>query len=172
MSGTIPFPNGGSGGPPERRTKTDILISGIYAVLPAGSLTEIQEKLKDRGLDVSIPAIEQALFHLRKHCNQYGWSVPHVKRGPGGDERLYFAVLRDKERRFHLPSEYQAYSAHGFNGTIRHIANLGRNETVALRMMIQHEKRKPVRDGIEELIVDLEYVARKARSLARRSANG
>jgi hypothetical protein len=172
MSGTIPFPDGGTGGPPERRTKMDILLSGIYAVLPANSLTEVQGKLKARGVDVSIPAIEQALFYLRRHANQYGWSVPHVKRGPRSDKRCYFAVLRDKDRRFTLPLEYQAYSSHGFSGTVSQIANLGKHETTALRMMIQFEKRKPIRDASEELIVDLEYISKKAKALLRRSANG
>lgn len=171
MSGTIPFPNGGGKGVPPQR-KMDVLLRGIYAVLPCSSLEEIQAKLKARGLDVSMTTIEQGLFHLRKYANIYGWSVPHVKRGNNSEGRQYFAVLRDKEKGFVLPKEYETYSRKGFNGSISHIANMGRSESVALRMMLQSIKSRAAREVAEELIIDLEYISKKAKALLRRSLNG
>jgi hypothetical protein len=172
MAGTIPFPNGGGdGSPPERRSRMDLIIDMLFAALPAKTLEEIQDKFKAKGVNVTISTLEQALFRLRRHAEQYGWSVPHVVRGPNSDKRCYFAVLRDKKGDFHLISEHRAYSRHGFRGTVSHIANMGKNETVALRMLAQFDKSKVRREGAESLILDLEYVARKAKALLR-AVNG
>jgi hypothetical protein len=170
MSGTIPFPNGGGGEPPERRSKMDLLIDELYVVLPSKSMKEIQQKLIPLGQEVSLAMIGQALFHLRKHAAQYGWSVPHVKRGPDPEERCYFPVLVDDQGSFIMDEKYRAYARQGFRGTLSLISNMGQNEVTALRIALKYIKSRIKRERLSDSLDDVEYAAKKVR-LALRAVN-
>jgi hypothetical protein len=164
MANPIPFPNGGL--PPKREGRIDFLIAQLHMILPAKSLKEIQEGYTRKGIAVSIPMIGQLLTHLRRYAAIYNWTVPHVKRGRVRPEGCYFAVHKEKDGFFTTDAEKRAFTQDGLRGLVRTIATSSKSEAAALEMYAQYERR-PQREAITELVVDCQYIARKARGVLR-----
>jgi hypothetical protein len=164
--------------PDTQMTRRDKIIEAIFDTLPAATYWEIRTKVRANGLNVDFGDINNAIAHLRRNSAEYGWTIPHVKRGPVGlasERTRLFAVLVDREGHYELDSNPDARVnlRDGAISTAQHVATMMGNEAAALRIAATNTRSVNGRERINDLADDFAYVARKAVSVVRelRQAN-
>jgi hypothetical protein len=145
----------------------DYLIEQMFTALPCTSLAEIAEKLSRLTRSkVSAGNVGVLLTHLRKHRDEYQWTVPHAKRGPnadGGDR--FHAVLVSDDGSLELNKETLQPIEDGMRGTVSHAATSLDNEVAALTAYAPHITSRNKRAALREVIDDMSYTARKCMKL-------
>jgi hypothetical protein len=151
----------------------DKVIEAIFDALPSDSYEGIAEDVGDKlNLRITSGDISNALTHLRRNSAEYGWTVPHVKRGtPHRVDRpgRFFAVLVDRDGHYELDAnpDSAAHMQRGALATAQHAATMLTNETAALRIAATNTRSVNARARINDLADDFSYVARKAIAVAR-----
>jgi hypothetical protein len=149
----------------------DRVIEAIFDALPATSYGEITRKVNRTIRHVGIGVISNALCHLRRNSAEYGWTVPHVKRGSPGDsdKNRFFPLLVDRDGRYELDSnpEYKMHLNNGALATAQHAATMLANEAAAIRLAAMSTRSVNARAKCNDLADDFAYVAKKAAAVAR-----
>jgi hypothetical protein len=156
----------------EEDSKVDQLIEAIFDALPATSYEEITRKVvKATKLKTNIGQINNAICHLRANCAEYGWTIPHVKRGNAidSDKGRYIALLVDRQGHYELDQNPDAtrHISNGITGTIKQTMSLMQNVGTASRIAATHTRSVNQRARLNDLASDFEYIARKAAAVAR-----
>jgi hypothetical protein len=120
---------------------------------------------------LSIGIIAWALAHLRARSAEYGWTIPHVKRGAGtdDDEGRYIALLVDRDGHYELDQNPDAlmHITNGIVGTIKQTVTQMTNMSAATRIAATHTRSINARARLNDLADDFAYMARKAAAVAR-----
>jgi hypothetical protein len=151
-------------------TKVDELINDIFTVLPCKSYMEIADKVSAlRKVPVKKIHITDAISHLRKHSTTpaYGWTIPHIKRGPATSttgNRLR-AVLFNRRADEFISDEERIDTQEGMVSTLSLIASQAQHQQAALEAAAKYERSKIKREAARELALDVGYVGRKAASM-------
>jgi hypothetical protein len=153
-------------------TLQDQLIEAIFDALPATSYDEIVSKVnKSTKLRTNAGRVNNAIAHLRAHSADYGWTIPHVKRGTAlvGEEGRYLALLVDRQGHYELDSNPDAarHINGGINGSIQQAATMMQNLTAGTRIAATHTRSTNSRAKFNDLADDFEYIARKAAAVVR-----
>jgi hypothetical protein len=154
----------------------DKIIDAIWLALrkPATTYEELAERvstsMKER---ISASDISNALAYLRRNALEYGWTVPHVKRGApvdgnaiedDGDDGRYFRCLIDRDGTFFFDDDAAA-SAHfkrGAEATLNQIVTLSKNSVTMLQANIAHTRSTNQRAMLNDVLADFQYAARKS----------
>jgi len=156
--------------PDKIQTWRDQIIEAMFDALPATSYYELMKKINSaKRWHISIGDVSNALTHLRRNSAEYGWSVPHIKRGMAGrrDKNRLFALLVDRDGHYELDSnpEAKVHLNNGAMATTQHAATMLSNEAAALRIAATATRSLSARARMNDLCDDFEYVVRKAKSL-------
>jgi hypothetical protein len=143
----------------------------LFQCLPADTADDIRKRMnKELGVRWTTNGmVSQIISYVRKHYQEIGFTVPHVKRGkPDPDEQgRFFAVLVEKDGSFYFDDEHRG---HLHNGTRSSIANLAR-QTTNLRAIVatckQYERSKARRDYLDELEENFEFVAKRSARILK-----
>ena len=148
----------------QRRTQQ--ILDNLYEILPCATMEEITDKLNARGLNVSRGAVEQVMARLRKEAPAWGWTIPHVKRGPAmnGEEHRYFAVLCTKDGWF-MDSHDKGNLRKGVVSTVQLVATQTNNSAKALEAAALHSASRSYAHALRDWAEDLKYISRKGRTL-------
>lgn len=153
----------------DRRELVDKVIDAIFMVLPAKSVEEIAEKIReyDPSLGVTRSYTAFALSELRAKPARYGWTVPHVKRGPpgteDGEDERYVAVLVSEMGDLDLdssPITLQQIRL-GSLSIYGHIRTMGRKHIAMLQAESKHMVNRDRRRRNKDMAAMLEEVARR-----------
>lgn len=151
--------------------KMDRVIEAMFDVLPANTSEEIAIKVsKKLGERCSRSFIDIAISDLRKRTEEWGWTIPHVKRGPPkpDEENRFFVMLNDKDGTpSYLDDESRLHIKTGTTSTVATVAQQSTNLAHTLNVAQQYERTKAHRERLEELHADMAYVARKARKMVK-----
>jgi len=151
-------------------TMMDKVIEAIFDALPASTCDEIASKIsKGKRFTVSTGTVNNALAHLRANCAEYGWTVPHVKRGIATNEGRFIALLVDRDGHYELDqnADALAHITDGAANTIQQTATMMQNECAALRIAATHTRSTNSRARLNDLADDFNYIARKAAAVIR-----
>jgi len=156
----------------EDETRRDQIIEAIFDALPADSYEDIVTKVnRATRLRVTHAQVNNAIAHLRSHSAQYGWTIPHVKRGPGVgmDEGRFVAYLVDRQGHYELDVNPDAgrHLANGMSATIKHTASMMKNASAATRIAATHTRSVNARNRLNDLADDFAYIARRAAAVVR-----
>ena len=81
---------------------------------------------------VSIHTVNNTIYHVRQHAENYGWTIPHVQKGPSGEHRSIFPVmLNDNSPSLRSAKSQQCLRA-GAQSSCLTIATMSEHEAVAL----------------------------------------
>lgn len=146
--------------------RTDALLDKLYEILPAPNQRSLAA-----ALGVSVGYISVLLSHLRRHANRYGWTVPHVRRGPNTDDsQRFFAVREDRGEGYILDDthENRLYLRQGALSTVKHISSSMSNEAAALDLAAIHTRSRNLRLELEDLAELSRFLQKRADRLAER----
>ena len=158
--------------PSKKRPRVDILLDDLFDVLVDNGgcrttvdITKLLRKVRHENKNVSVASVVQALYHLRKHCAEYGWTVPLVKTGrPGAeDSHRFFAVTTEKDGSYVLTSENRDNARNGSVSTVQRVLQQSQNSSAAWTACANNERSVKHRARMEELADDFAYLARKAK---------
>jgi hypothetical protein len=149
-------------------SQRDKVIELMFDALPATTMREIAAKIRRRMPEAHDRSVHQALEHLRKNTEKYGWTVPHV----GGDSTKkdrYFALLVERDGTYHFDDspESRGHLRDGSKSMVMRIATESNNQSTMLLIAAKHERKQTRRLELRNLGLDCEYVARKALALAQ-----
>lgn len=153
-------------------SKIDQTIEAIFDALPATSYEEIAKKVgKTMRERISLGIINNAIAHLRSNCAEYGWTIPHVKRGTAieTDEGRYVALLVDRNGHYELDQNPDAirHISNGIAGSIMQTATMMQNLTSATKIAATHTRSINTKAKFNDLAEDFSYIARKAAAVVR-----
>jgi hypothetical protein len=156
--------------------KTDQLINLMYEALQDGSCktysdltSKINEKLDGSGVYLNIGRVATAMAHLRKNCGQYGWTIPHIKRGVpnvGEEERIFYTLV-DKGGNFWVSEGDRENLNRGMNSTVQQVVTEVINSAKALDGISLHVRSRLYAERMKDWADDLRYIARKGKALLR-----
>lgn len=153
-------------------TKMDQIIEKMWAALrrPATTMEELAERVSDgMGETIGAAYLTTVMQHLRKHCLEYGWNVPHVKRGPAteADEGRFFRCLVDRDGEYYFDENPESlkHMANGTYGTVKQTVTMSRNQVAMLTMQVEHVRSLKARAKLREYIDDYSYATRKMANL-------
>lgn len=152
-------------------SKKDKIIELMFNVLPATTTDEITAGIRRKMPEVNKRSVEVALAHLRRNSEKYGWTVPHV----GGDSTQtdrYFALLVERDGSYYFDESPKSLgNLHdGSKAIVNRIATESGNQAVMLRIAATETRKRNKKADLLDLALDVEYVARKAKALARNIA--
>lgn len=149
------------------------IIEDIFDVLPAKTYYDIAKKLRTKGWNVGCGVVSNALTTLRRNPAEYGYTVPHIKRGMArryerNEDRL-ICILVDRDGHYELDSNPLArkHINAGAIATAQHAATMLSNEAKALELAATNTRSINARARIKDLADDFGYVARKAVAVVR-----
>src|SRR5262245_5568802 len=155
-------------------SKQDKLIEAIFDALPATTTAQIAERVSLAvGKPIAESYITTLMTHLRKRRAEYGWTIPHVKKGKpntdGLDEDRYCAVLVERDGKYEIDKRPNMlmHIHRGNKSTVLQTVTQLQNQTGALRACAEQSRRPTVRAKLNDLADDIAYVARKAAAVAR-----
>src|SRR5262245_36370393 len=153
-------------------TQIDQRIDALFGALPATQYSEIAETMTSVLKEtITESMVAQLLVHLRVNMDYYGWTVPHVKRGPageGGDDKgRLFAVLVDKDGTFYFDEAHRAHFDAGALSTMMTVARQAKNLSNSLGVAKQYERSRARRDAMQDLNDDVDYLAKRANRMVR-----
>ena len=145
------------------------MIESLWRALPARTLEEIADKMNTQR-DVSGVTrgdVAAYLGHLRRRVDQYGWTVPHVKRGTNvdGGKRFLRMLVDPDGTRLLDEGNNTIHLLDGAAATISQIATLASNESAALKVAIEHTRSINLRRRLREFVGDFAYMKNKAELL-------
>jgi hypothetical protein len=147
---------------------------------PASSYAEIALRMSAAlGRHVSWHMVNNVIYHVRKHADQYGWSVPHVKCGRGDKvERQYFTILADPEQNSlrRIP-EHRLRIRDGGTSRLNAISTMAENLTKVLEMAAEIDgntasQKRRFRAAASMVQAASETAQRALESLALVQVNG
>jgi hypothetical protein len=138
----------------------------ILATLPQGlTFKEMLVELnKHDGCDYTDVGLRTILTHLRKNCQFYGWTFPHVDST--GDGR-YVMVLVNKDGTYTLDDQDKGSMEAGLQTTIKRIHRQMLNSSMAIEMAANNASRR-YGDELRDWAADLRHEANHARRLLRK----
>lgn len=156
---------------PGKTSKKDKIISLMFNVLPATTMDEILARIQRKMPDACKPDVWTALGHLRKNSEKYGWTVPHVG-GDSAKKDRYFALLVEKDGSYYFDKNPESVGnmQDGQKSIVNRIATESGNQAVMCRVAATHTRKRNRRFEWNALAMDIDYVARKAKALARNIA--
>jgi hypothetical protein len=168
----------------EPTTRRDAIIDAIWHCLPATTLKGLARKVsRHLGERISKGVVDNAIVYLRRHPEQYGWTIPHVRRGQPrptrkvhmadgrevlvkGDEDRFNAVLwDDKDTIFN--EDHKRHIDAGIVSTLREVHRKSANESKALEAVSRTAPSMPVRRRMAEIAADFVKIEKKADALIR-----
>jgi len=155
-------------------SRIDYLIDQLFMVLPCKTYAEISDKLTRRtGTQVTRGSVGMLLSHLRGRMDEYQWTVPHVKRGLNVSRfPRFFAVLVNNDGTMDLGPEHIGIVEEGMTSTLGHAATMMKNEADVLMAFKQYITSRNKRNEWQEVIDDMNYVARKCVRIAAKVRDG
>lgn len=149
------------------KRKIDKYVEALFQVLPASSYEDIRLKMqKELGKRFAPGQIGAVIAYLRKHVDEYGFTVPHVGSHSVDGEQRYFAVLVEKDGSFYFDPAHRKYLSDGQSCTIKTIATQAANMVVMLDVSMQCERSRARREHMEDLHENLSYVAKRTKRIA------
>jgi len=152
-------------------TRRDQIIEAIYDALPATSYSEITDRLNKKGFKTNRGQVNNAIAHLRINSAGYGWTIPHVKRGPdvAADKNRYVGLLVDRDGRYELDQNKEAvlHITNGIVGDLQQTSTMMQNEVAAIKIAATHTRSINQRTRLNDLADDFSYIARKAAAVVR-----
>lgn len=120
------------------RTRMDRAIDGLFQILPATTHEDIAERLgKYLRRHVKVSEVGRILLHLRNHCDEYGWTVPHAKRGKHAfteEGFRFFHVLVERGRDAAFDDDHEGQLMGGLKSTTQHAASSIEHESDAIML--------------------------------------
>jgi hypothetical protein len=146
----------------------DKIIEHMFNVLPATTVGEITERLQRKIPAVKHRRVEDAIRHLRKNVEKYGYTIPHVGGNYNRTDR-YFALLVERDGSYYFDDNPGSLDNldDGSKAIISRIATESSNQATVARVAAGHTKKRNKRNALLDLAADVEYVARKAKALIR-----
>lgn len=141
----------------------DNVIDALFQALPANSFKEMLGGMNVLGFNMTDGSLRTAIRYLRKNCNRYGWTIPHV-----GNPPIYFALLCEKDGEYSHDHLYKASLMDGSKSMTRRIVTQTANQAASLRAASQatHLSRAN-REKLIDLAEDYEYLTRKTMKVLR-----
>jgi hypothetical protein len=144
----------------------DDYIDTLHTVLPAKSKRDIRIKMsRVLGRRITDHIVCKTLTHLRTNYMNYGWTVPHIKKGPSTDTLSYFAVKVDHhgDLMFDRDAEYEVRV--GLESTVATVAGMGTNEAVAIKMAMPYVQSLHLKRKLTSFNRKLTFLAEEAQEL-------
>lgn len=143
----------------------------LFQCLPANSLDEIRKRM-NKELKVrweTIGMTSAIISYVRKHYQEFGFTVPHVKRGKAdpGEQGRFFAVLVEKDGTFYFDEEHHDHLQNGTRSSIASIAQQSLNLKTIVATCKQYERSKGHRDYLDELEENFEFVAKRTARILK-----
>ena len=153
----------------ERQTRRDYLIEQLFDVLPSTTIAAIADKLSRKTRSTVTPAVVGPLItYLRSHASEYGWTIPHVKRGLNDvNGKRFFAALVNADGTYTLDETPQTagFVKDGAISTVSHATTSLENEQAALRICADLTRSRNRRAELQDWADDMAYLARKGKRL-------
>jgi hypothetical protein len=122
----------------ERAFRPHYLAEHLWKAIypkPASHIAQIAERMtKTFDGEVTTIEVHACLWHVRKHCYKYEWTVPHVGRGRSLD-RCYTVVLVDASDKKIVVGEHMDSVKSGSTQTMLTIKSMAINQAAALDMI-------------------------------------
>ena len=157
------------------KTRMESYVEALFEVLEpdADSVKEIATKMQRRlGRDFHMTEalVHKTLHYVRKHPEECGYTVPHVKRGPlmVDDRKKFFALLIKPDGTFRFDDDYRDYLDHGALGSVLTVASMMRHLAASLDIGVQYEPSRHHRDIMEELRDEAQIFSKRAERAARK----
>jgi len=154
--------------------KQEDVISNLWHVLtkPATTYEELAVRIENRtGERVNRGMVAQAVTYLRSNTEEYGWTVPHVKRGPagGGDDGRYFRMLLDHKNGYHFVEkpEQLEHMERGTLSTLRQTVTMSKAQITMLKGAHENLRSHKMRAELKDTIEDYEYATRRMERIVR-----
>ena len=149
------------------------LIYAIGNALPAASYAEIVGRVRTAtGASVSYQDVAWAISRLRRHAEQYGWTIPHSRRGntlPGEDR--FFMLLVDRAGDFFVVDDERREQLHvGASDVLNTTAQTMKNIGTSLEMATAYERSPAMKRALNNILTDVKYLSEKAAQLAEQVA--
>ena len=143
---------GGGGSPPKapkpafREHPLAIYLWKAIYPHPATTYTEIAQRMSDAAeKKISFYQANNCIHHVRSHPYDYGWTIGHVRKGPGHIEhRKYFPVLVDADDHKMRVSDFRECLRDGAISSSRTIASMAEHEAAALEAAASSYDYTPV----------------------------
>jgi hypothetical protein len=148
--------------------KYDDLLNLIFQVLPCDMITQVVEKVnKLTTTKYHVSQVNHAICHLRKHADEYRWTIPHAKRGHGLIKGKYFGVVRREDGGWEPPPSGSLELLYdGNRGTLSEIATKAENNAVAIEIYATQVPSPATRRLLRRLARDQRHVSEQAKDLA------
>jgi hypothetical protein len=150
----------------------DRRIDSLYRVLPAKSYADIARKLTDLTGDwTEVSHVATALAHLRRcaaaDISYYGWTVPHVKRGPNtlSTTRLFSVDVHYRGNQFTIADPRRISFNEGNRAALMSVAQQMSNQCAALELAINYEQSESRKAYLRGLIRDITYLRDKTHEI-------
>ena len=155
-------------------TKLDDIITGIFDVLteaPATTMKEIVTKInRATRMGVDLGDVNNALTQLRRHSAEWGFTVPHVKRGKAKatDKGRYFVMEVDRHGEYVLSDPLKViHFDSGMLATFRQSKTMLEVVAAAARLGVTHTRSTSQKAKLTDRADDCTYAARKLATLIR-----
>lgn len=144
----------------------DALIDTLYQVQPFDSYADAAKKAKASVRDVKV-----AIAHLRKHCNNYGWTMPHVSckhaEFDSSQKGKYFAVILEKDGSLPIDAEKRLHYTRGAYTSLMRVASLLANEAQALLSCSKNERSPTKRYMLESFVRKMKFIEEESKDIAK-----
>jgi len=152
----------------------DGYVEALFQALPASTYAEIRQGMqKELGARVSMSVVNNTLHHVRKHSAACGFTISYVKRGVAtdGDEDRYFALPLEKSGSgFRLDDTHRHHCNSGNLSTFGDISTKSKNLAEMIAVRSQYERSPQVREDLDDLRENLEFLARRATRMKDKAA--
>lgn len=153
--------------------KIDTYIDALYKALqPDGA--ESYESLRKQmarilGVRFSLSQVNCTLAYLRRHAEEYGWTVPYVKRGTAidGEEHRFFILDIERDPDFRMDAEYRGNFDNGCHTSVGVIERTCKNLEIMLETAKQYEPLRVHRDYLDDFKEVIAHFGTRAARLKR-----
>jgi hypothetical protein len=139
MAKQIKFPGDADFPPPKRHKKIDDILDMLFQCLPAPSGEVIQGRLAEKGIDINYAYLMVVISYLRKHCDEYNWTIPHVKAGAPSGEDKFFHILLEEDGTFFSDPQFQGHLTDGSASMLTRLQTESENQASMLRAASEAE---------------------------------
>ncbi len=147
-------------------------LKRIWRVLPSDSIDTIAADA-----DLTYNQANHAISHLRANAVEFGWTIPHVKRGATkflkGDAKARFVPVllepNDDEMETYSEENHHPMVIAGLHSTCSEVGRKSANEATAVRIAAASltKDQTEVKAAALDFAADLDYVSRQARRVGK-----
>jgi len=149
----------------------DQIIAAIFHALPATDVEEIATKVsRTMGRTITPAMTNTALAHLRANAVDYGWDVPHVKRGAAvaEDEGRYRKVLVDHTGESYFEDSDREHIRKGRRSVLAGASTQLANQARMIQMIIPYERGRTIKRELSDVHDIIDHIARRLHRLVEK----